>query len=106
MERGDDNDDSKYASYSRLYSSDEGSVHSDERFTMECSSNRFLNGCSHIHGTNILVYEGGTQHEEHGNTSTINRYCVNASVLEDQINQCVSRSLNVHHHLNIRCNSM
>ena len=81
---GDIGDDSgEYASYDRLYSSDEGSLYGDERFTMECSSNRFLNGCSHIHGINILVSKGGTQHEKHGNTSTINRYCVNASVLED-----------------------
>lgn len=104
---GDIGDDSgEYASYSRLYYGDEGSLYGDERFTMECSSNRFLNGCTYVYIPHILVYERGTQYEEHGNASTIGCYCVNASVLEDQINQCVSRSPNVHHHLSIRCNSM
>ena len=104
---GDIGDDSgEYASYSGVHLCDEGSLYGDERFTMECSSNRFLNGCSHIHYTDVHLPKGGIKYEKHGNTSTINRYCVNASVLEDQINQCVSRSLNVHHHLSIRCNSM
>ena len=106
MERGDDNDSGEYASYSGLYYGDEGSLYCDERFTMECPSNRLLNGCTYFHGAHILVYEGGTQYEEHDNASTIGCYCITTSVLEDQINQCVSRSLNVHHHLNIRCNSM
>ena len=73
---------------------------------MECSVDWFFNGCTYIYWFNILVYEGGTQHEKHGNTSAIGCYCVDASVLEDQINQCVSRSLNTHHALSIRCNSM
>ena len=52
---------------------------------MECSSNRFLNGCSYVYGAHILVYEGGIEYEEHGDASTVGYYCVDASVLEDQI---------------------
>ena len=31
------------------------------------------------------VYEGGIEYEEHGDASTVGYYCVDASVLEDQI---------------------
>ena len=104
---GDIGDDSgEYASYDRLYSGDEGSLYGNERFAMERSVDWFLNGCTYVYIPNIHLPKGGIEHEEHDNVSTIGCYCITTSVLEDQINQCVSRSLNVHHHLNIRCNSM
>jgi len=78
--------DCEYASYSGVHLCDEESLYGDERFTMECSSNRFLNGCSHVHCTNVHLYEGGTQHEKHHNTRAINYNCANASVLENKIN--------------------
>ena len=52
---------------------------------MECSVDRFFNGCTYVYWFNILVSKGGIKYEKHGNASTINRYCVDASVLEDQI---------------------
>ena len=85
MERGDDDGDCEYASYSGLYSSDEESLCRDERFTMERSSNWFLHGCAYVYIPNICVYEGGIEYEEHGDASTVGYYCVDASVLEDQI---------------------
>ena len=85
MERGDDDGDCEYASDSGLYYGDEGSLCRDERFTMGRSSNRFLHGCAYVYIPNVCVYEGGIEYEENGDASTVGCYCVDASVLEDQI---------------------
>ena len=52
---------------------------------MERSVDWVCNGCAYVYLPNVCVYEGGIEYEEHGNASTVGCYCVDASVLEDQI---------------------